>query len=67
MLTVVEDRYGGVEVGVRDGCDLEISGFVSELRAALATWVAAEKRGIWLTLPREVPIWMATNGTCMSP
>ena len=53
LLEVKEDRYGGVEVGVRAGAACEVSGFVAELHAALAAWRAAGKRGVWLRLPRE--------------
>ena len=53
VLAVVEDRYGGVEVSVREGAELETSQFVEELRAALEGWMADGKRGIWLKLPAE--------------
>ena len=52
LLTVKEDRYGGVEVGVReDSTGAEVSTFVDELHAALDAWLAADKRGVWLQLP----------------
>ena len=53
LLEVQEDRYGGVEVGVREGGEAEVSAFVAELHAALDAWEAAGKQGIWLRLPRE--------------
>ena len=50
LLSVREDRYGGVEVSVREGGELELSAFVAELHAALERWHAAGKRGVWLRL-----------------
>ena len=50
LLLVSEDRYGGVEVSVREGGELELSAFVAELHAALESWHAAGKRGVWLRL-----------------
>ena len=53
LLLVSEDRYGGVEVSVREGGEHEVSGFVAELHAALERWQAAGKRGVWLRLRSE--------------
>ena len=53
LLSVSEDRYGGVEVSVREGGEHEVSGFVAELHAALERWHAAGKRGVWLRLRSE--------------
>lgn len=53
LLDVKEDRYGGVEVSVRDGGEAELSTFVDELHAALDGWRAAEKQGVWLRLSIE--------------
>lgn len=53
VLESVEDRYGGVEVTLRKGTGGEVTNFVNELRAALESWVAAGKRGVWLKLPLE--------------
>lgn len=51
VLETVEDRYGGVEVSVRDGGENELSRFTSELREALDGWRRGGKRGVWLRLP----------------
>ena len=52
VLTVKEDRYGGVEVGVSEGSTgAEVSAFVDELHRHLDAWLAADKRGVWLRLP----------------
>jgi len=53
LLQIREDRYGGVEVSLRDGGGAELSAFVDELHAALDGWRAAEKKGVWLKLPIE--------------
>lgn len=51
VLETREDRFGGVEVHVRDSAAAQVSGFWTELRAALEAWRLAGKRGIWLRLP----------------
>ena len=53
LLIKKEDRFGGVEVAVRDGAACELSAFVAELRASLEEWRGAGKQGIWLKLERE--------------
>jgi 8-oxo-dGTP pyrophosphatase MutT (NUDIX family)/nicotinamide mononucleotide (NMN) deamidase PncC len=53
LLSTKEDRYGGVEVGLREGAHAEVSAFVSELHEALEGWSAASKRGVWLRLPLD--------------
>lgn len=59
LLEVEEDRYGGVQVGVRPGAPWELSGFVSKLHASLEEWQAAGKQGVWLTLPLEAHTYVS--------
>lgn len=57
LLSVTEDRYGGVEIEVSaaaadaDQLFRSVAQFERELRQGLESWQAAGKRGVWLKLP----------------
>lgn len=54
LLSIQEDRYGGVEIEVTGfETSTPVRLFDVELRQGLETWVAKGKKGIWLKVPLQ--------------
>ena len=51
LLAITEDRYGGVEVNVREAPAASTAQYAAALAAGLAAWRSSGKQGVWLKVP----------------